>query len=63
LQIPGTTNAPPNGGTAAFTFHTPGLYYYFCAEHADINSTWHRASAHKDASEYPMPMEGFVLVA
>jgi plastocyanin len=61
-QVNGTNDAPPNGGTIAIHFTMPGLYYYYCAAHADVNLHWHRPAAHKDASEAPIPMEGFVLV-
>lgn len=62
-QIKGTQAAPPTGAIIAVTFTTPGLYYYYyCSAHADVNGTWHRAQARKDASEAPIPMEGFVLV-
>jgi plastocyanin len=61
-QIKGTEDAPPSGGSTSIKFNTPGLYYYYCSAHADVNLTWHRAQAHKDASEAPIPMEGFVLV-
>ena len=61
-QIKGTQADPPTGETTAVTFTTPGLYYYYCSAHADVNVTWHRAQAYKDASEAPIPMEGFVLV-
>ena len=50
------------GQKVSFTFTKPGLYYYYCSAHADVNLTWHRIQAHKDASEAPIPMEGFVLV-
>jgi plastocyanin len=60
--INGTTDAPPSGETKTATFTTPGLYYYYCAAHATVQTKWHRASAMKDASEAPIPMEGFVLV-
>ena len=60
--VKGTDDAPPNGGTITVTFATPGLYYYYCSAHADVNLQWHRAAAHQDASEAPIPMEGFVLV-
>jgi plastocyanin len=60
--VKGTQDAPPNGGSSSETFAQPGLYYYYCSAHADIDQAAHRAVAHKDASEYPIPMEGFLLV-
>jgi plastocyanin len=60
--IKGTQEASPAGETSTLTFTMPGLYYYYCSAHADVNVTWHRAQAHQDASEFPIPMEGFVLV-
>jgi len=68
LTILGTDGAPPTGQTQTFTFSTPGLYYYFCTAHADVDPATHRVKAHvktatqAQASEYPIPMEGFVLV-
>jgi plastocyanin len=62
VEVKGTQDAPPVGGTATIQFHNPGLYYYYCTAHAAVNSSWHRAQALKVASEYPVPMEGFVLV-
>jgi plastocyanin len=56
------TNDVPGGDTITLLFNKPGLYYYYCATHATIDAATHRASAIKDASEYPIPMEGFVLV-
>jgi plastocyanin len=61
-QVKGTKDTPPSGETTAITFHAPGLYYYYCSAHADVNLTWHRAQAHEDASEFPIPMVGFFLV-
>lgn len=61
LAIKGIADQP-SGETKAMTFTQPGLYYYYCAAHASINITWHRAQAHTDASESPIPMDGFVLV-
>lgn len=61
MQIEGTEGVP-HGETKAMTFTQPGLYYYYCPTHASINTTWHRAQAHTDASAFPIPMEGFVLV-
>jgi len=60
-QIAGTDDVP-GGDTVTLIFNKPGLYYYYCANHAQIDKTWHRAEALKMASEYPIPMEGFVLV-
>ncbi|MBV9231435.1 MAG: hypothetical protein JOZ18_19155 [Chloroflexi bacterium] len=56
------TNGTPGGETKPITFTQPGLYYYYCPSHATINTSWMRAEANKDASEAPIPMEGFVLV-
>jgi plastocyanin len=60
-RIDGTATIP-GGDTINLFFSTPGLYYYYCANHARINATLHRAEALLGASEYPIPMEGFVLV-
>jgi plastocyanin len=62
IEIKGVQAAPPHGGTSVVRFHTAGLYYYYCSAHATINTTWHRAQAQRSASEYPIPMEGFILV-
>jgi len=61
IEIKGT-DAQPGGGSQKLTLTTPGLYYYYCPTHASVNNTWKRAQAHKDASEAPIPMEGFILV-
>ncbi len=61
ISIKGT-NDMPGGETKTLTFAHPGLYYYYCAAHASVNTAWHRAQAHPDASEAPIPMDGFVLV-
>lgn len=61
-QLNGTDAAPPHGETKTMTYTTPGLYYYYCLAHATINTQWHRVQAHTDASEFPIPMEGFLLV-
>jgi hypothetical protein len=50
------------GDTIAVIFSKPGLYYYYCVNHARIDAATHRAEAFKLASEYPIPMEGFILV-
>ncbi len=61
-KIEGTATAQPRGGMTVVPFSTPGLFYYYCSAHATINGTWHRVEAKKEASEAPIPMEGFVLV-
>jgi plastocyanin len=53
---------PPNGQTRTITFTTPGLYYYFCFTHATVNPVLLRVYARQIASEYPMSMDGLVLV-
>jgi len=58
----GGTDDVPGGETITIIFSKPGLYYYYCANHALVNKDWHRAQAFKQASEYPIPMEGFILV-
>jgi plastocyanin len=60
--VEGTHGLPPNGETATIIFLEPGLYYVYCSAHAHLNPTWHRAAADAGASEYPIPMEAFVLV-
>jgi plastocyanin len=62
FTIQGSNGAPPNGETHSLGFNTPGLYYYYCSAHATIVSAAHRAAPVKTASEYPIAMDGFVLV-
>jgi plastocyanin len=56
------TQDVPGGQTVTVLFNTPGLYYYYCRNHDRIDDTTRRAQALTKASEYPLPMEGFVLV-
>lgn len=60
-RIAGTDDVP-GGDTITVIFSRPGLYYYYCVNHAHIDAATHRAEAFKLASEYPIPMEGFILV-
>ena len=60
-RIAGTDDVP-GGDTITVIFSKPGLYYYYCPNHARIDAGTHRAAAFQAASEYPMPMEGFILV-
>jgi plastocyanin len=61
-RIAGTDDVP-GGDTITVIFSKPGLYYYYCVNHAHIDAATHRAEAFKGASEYPIPMEGFLLVS
>ncbi len=58
----GGTDDVPGGETITLFFTAPGLYYYYCPNHAVVEQSWHQTSAFKAASEYPIPMEDFVLV-
>src|SRR5437899_6154547 len=61
-RIAGTEDVP-GGDTIAVIFSKPGLYYYICVNHAHVDAATHRVEAFKLASEYPIPMEGFILVS
>jgi plastocyanin len=61
-RIAGTDDVP-GGDTITVICSKPGLYYYYCVNHAHIDAATHRAEAFKGASEYPIPMEGFLLVS
>ena len=61
-KVLGTVDAPPKGGDITLTFPTAGLYYYYCPAHADFDTFLNRAKSHGDASLFPIPMDGFVLV-
>jgi plastocyanin len=61
-KLLGSDAAPPDGESRSITFTQPGLYYYFCFTHALVDPNLLRVYARDFASEYPVPMEGFVLV-
>ncbi len=56
------TDEVPGGDFVTVLFHTPGLYYYYCRNHASVDPVDHRVTALAMSSEFPVPMEGFVLV-
>jgi plastocyanin len=56
------TDGIPGGQSVTILFTKPGLYYYYCRNHDVVDPAFHRAVALTMASEYPIPMEGFVLV-
>lgn len=64
--LKGTNDDPPYGETRTFTFTTTGLYYYYCSLRASVDPASHRAKAFDEsqggATDFPEPMEGFVLV-
>lgn len=60
-RIAGTDDIA-GGATVTVLFNTPGLYYYYCRNHDLVDPLTHRSKALPMASEYPIPMEGFVLV-
>ena len=60
-RIAGTQDVP-GGQTITILFNTPGLYYYYCRNHDRVDPATNRAQALTKASEYPLPMEGFILV-
>jgi plastocyanin len=57
------TDDVPGGESVSVIFTTPGLYYYYCRNHDLVDPRTNRVQARTMASEYPIPMEGFVLVA
>lgn len=56
------THEEPGGAFSTILFHTPGLYYYYCRNHDTVDPVDHRVTVLAMASEFPIPMEGFVLV-
>jgi hypothetical protein len=56
------TGEVTGGGSTTVLFNTPGLYYYYCRNHDKVDPATKRAFPLPMASEYPIPMEGFVLV-
>jgi plastocyanin len=61
FRIAGTDDIP-GGASITVLFTTPGLYYYYCRNHDQVDPFTHRAKALPMASDYPIPMEGFILV-
>ncbi len=50
------------GKSASFKFTKPGVYVYYCLDHATYNPTLRRVVARKEADAYPVAMEGLVVV-
>ncbi|GAC1564954.1 MAG: hypothetical protein NVS3B14_01150 [Ktedonobacteraceae bacterium] len=56
------TDSVPGGEFTTVLFNTPGLYYYYCRNHDQVDPGDFRVFPLVAASEFPIPMEGFVLV-
>ena len=53
-------NAP--GKTVSFKFTKPGVFVYYCLDHATYNAKLRRVVARKEADLFPLAMEGLILV-
>lgn len=66
VTAPGSPEAftLPNfaGKPASFKFTRPGVYVYYCLDHATYNASLHRTVARKEADLYPIAMEGLIVV-
>lgn len=56
------TDTVPGGEFTTVLFDTPGLYYYYSRNHDQVDPGDQRVVALNTVSEFPIPMEGFVLV-
>jgi plastocyanin len=45
-----------------FKFTKPGVYVYYCQEHATYDPKTHRVMARKETDQYPIAMEGLIVV-
>ncbi len=54
--------AMPSGQSASFTFTKPGLYWYYCDVHVDLDKKTGQLSAHSDVDQPHEPMMGVVAV-
>ena len=50
------------GKTVSFTFTKPGVFVYYCLDHATYNARLRRVVARKEADLYPIAMEGLIVV-
>lgn len=50
------------GKSASFKFTKPGVYVYYCLDHATYNARLRRAVARKEADLFPIAMEGLIVV-
>ncbi len=65
-NVPGTpevfTLVHPSGKAASFKFAKPGIYPYYCLDHATFNTKLRRVVARKEADGFPIAMEGLIVV-
>ncbi|HLW59634.1 MAG TPA: plastocyanin/azurin family copper-binding protein [bacterium] len=66
VSVPGDpeafTLANYAGKSTSFKFTKPGVYVYYCLDHATYNATLHRVVARKESDLYPLAMEGLIVV-
>ena len=66
VTVPGDPQAftlvNPPGKTVSFTFTKPGVFVYYCLDHATYNAQLRRVVARKEADLYPLAMEGLIVV-
>ena len=62
LDRVGGTDEALGGEITTTLFEVPGLYYYHCRNHTIIDPSTNRVLALSMATDYPIPMESFVLV-
>jgi plastocyanin len=65
-SVPGTPESfvlpTAAGKSSSFRFTKPGIYPYYCLDHATYNPNLRRAVARKEADLYPIAMEGLIMV-
>ena len=50
------------GKSVSFKFAKPGVFVYYCLDHATYNANLRRVVARKEADLYPLAMEGLIVV-
>src|SRR5207237_7099738 len=51
-----------SGKSSSFKFTKPGLYPYYCVDHATYNAKLRRAVARKEPDAFTIAMDGLVVV-
>lgn len=57
-----TLSLPGSGGTASYTFSQPGVYYYYCAVHAQWKADKGTMTPLKTYGSYPYVQDGIIIV-